>query len=197
MPSHRTRRNGWTRNKKDGWTRSLGERGMRVTLFQNRRNGTFYRKVWRPVDSRYDVESLRTSDRDEAERLGRTLLAELLTDNSRRAAAAPSLIEVWTRFKTESQSYRDCAPSTRKDYEAGINRLMGFFGEGCDVTTITPNDVAAYVAKRLVGGIISRTGHVTRPVRARAADGDIAVLNIIMRWATAVRAAELRNTRPA
>ena len=67
----------WTRNKSGGWTRSLGERGMRVRLFENRRGGVFYRQVWVPGVGR-SVQSLRTKDRAEAERLGRQLLAALL-----------------------------------------------------------------------------------------------------------------------
>ena len=72
----RNRRNEW--HQTDGkWTRSLGERGMRVRLFQKRRNGTFYRAVW--VRGRgHDRACLHTRDRGEAERLAKQLLAALL-----------------------------------------------------------------------------------------------------------------------
>ena len=59
------------------WSRSLGQRGMRVRLFQKSKDGPFYRAVWLPGVGR-DVASLGTTDRMDAERLGKLLLAELL-----------------------------------------------------------------------------------------------------------------------
>ena len=43
----RNRRNEW-HQVHGRWTRSLGERGMRVRIFEKRRNGTFYRTTWVP-----------------------------------------------------------------------------------------------------------------------------------------------------
>src|SRR4051794_37865925 len=37
------------RTANGAWTCSLGDRGARVRLFQKRRDGVFYRAVWRPV----------------------------------------------------------------------------------------------------------------------------------------------------
>src|ERR1017187_3048349 len=51
-------------------TRSLGERGMRVRLFQKRKGGTFYREVWVTGHGKSQA-SLGTADRDEAEQIGR------------------------------------------------------------------------------------------------------------------------------
>ena len=80
MPPRSIRRSGW--KKKDGrWTCSLGSRGMRVRLFQNRRDGPFYRAMWIPGVGR-DVASLQTKGRLEAEDLGRKLLAAMLGGGS-------------------------------------------------------------------------------------------------------------------
>ena len=161
---------------------------MRVRLFENRVGGTFYRKVWIATEHRYDVASLKTKDRDEAERRGKELLAALITNRSiTQKPANVTLSSLWKRYSTESQSFKACAKSTRKDYRCRANVLMGFFGEHCDVTTLTPDDFQAYVARRRAGGIVSRSGTVTHPVRARSVEADIAVLNIMLRWATTVR----------
>src|SRR2546422_1312869 len=61
----RNRRNEW-HQVHGRWTRSLGERGMRVRIFEKRRNGTFYRTIWVPGRGR-NHGSLRTRDRNEAE----------------------------------------------------------------------------------------------------------------------------------
>jgi hypothetical protein len=44
MAARNPRRNEW--HQADGkWTKSLGRRGLRVRLFQNRKGGVFYRSV--------------------------------------------------------------------------------------------------------------------------------------------------------
>ena len=76
-------RNGW-RLLKGRWTRSLGERGVRVRLFQMRKDGTFYRDVWVPGRGK-NRKCLHTRDRGEADHLGRALLAALMTQDAESA----------------------------------------------------------------------------------------------------------------
>src|SRR5687767_5433023 len=85
---HMARRSSW-HQVKGCWVRSLGERGMRVRLFQMRRDGSFYRDVWVPGRGK-DRRCLGTRDRTEAERLGRQLLAALLEPS--RIIHAPSVL---------------------------------------------------------------------------------------------------------
>src|SRR5687767_14438366 len=44
----RMRRDAGWHQKGGRWARSLGHRGVRVRLFQKRKDGTFYRDVWIP-----------------------------------------------------------------------------------------------------------------------------------------------------
>src|SRR5689334_4562764 len=74
-------RSEWTKGKRGGWRCSIGERGLRIRLFQNRCGGVFSRAVWVP-GSGWDTKSLKTNNRDEAERLGRALQVELLQGQS-------------------------------------------------------------------------------------------------------------------
>ena len=186
MTSRKTRRNEWTRNKQGGWTRSYGQRGMRVRLFQNRRNGTFYRVVWIPGKGR-DITSLGTTDRKQAEELGKALLADLLRGNTLAAAPSVTLGALWERYSRECQSFLDSVPSTKRDYRSRADVLLGYFGEQCDVSTLTEHDIRVFEAKRKAGGITRRSGKVTGPVRAGSADADIVVLRIMLRWATTLR----------
>src|SRR5438128_12524268 len=113
----RNRRNEW-HQVHGRWTRSLGERGMRVRIFEKRRNGTFYRAVW--VRGRgHDRACLHTRDRGEAERLARQLLAALLTGQGHEPQSSKlTLKELWERFRTESPSFVDNKPRTRNEAEA-------------------------------------------------------------------------------
>src|SRR4051812_15677232 len=61
------------------WRRALGNRGARITLFQKRCGGMFYRSVWIPGFG-IDRKCIGTADRAEADRIAKTLLASLLRD---------------------------------------------------------------------------------------------------------------------
>ena len=179
-----TRRNQW-RYVRGKWTRSLGERGYRVRLFQKRKGGTFYRAVW--VDRNRNIACLHTKDRDEAERLGTLLLAELLRQESVRLPGKVTLGELWNRFQHEAVSFLDNSPTTKQDSVSRAAVLLGFFGEDCDVSQLTERDQAAYVAQRLAGGIRCTDGRVTLPVRPRSAEADLVLLHGMLAWATTVR----------
>lgn len=181
----RNRRNEWHQHK-GLWTRSLGERGLRVRLFQKRPNGGFFRAVWVAGRGR-DQASLGTRDRQEAERLGRLLLAELLRGDAPAPPGRLTLGELWRRYERECVTYLDNKPETRRDDAARVGILLAFFGERCDVRTLTARDQAAYSARRKAGGLVSANGKATRPVRARSAEMDLVLLHAMLSWATTVR----------
>lgn len=171
------------------WTRSIGHRGARVRLFQNRRGGAFHRAVWVPGHGR-DVACLHTRDRDEALRLGRQFLAAFLANGRGWSPDRKiTLKELWERFRREAPAFLDNHPTTKGDAEARAQVLMGYFGEDCDVRSLTANDQAAYSTQRLAGGIGTPGGRVTRQVRPRSAEADLVVLHQILSWATTVRVA--------
>jgi integrase len=172
------------------WARTLGGYGARVRLFQMRRDGTFYRDVWVP-GAGIDRKSLGVTDRGEAERLGTELLAALLTQGKSREQGAVLLGDLWARFRRECATWLDNALATRRDDEARANILLSYFGDACDVRTLTPNDVAAYAIARRAGGIriLGRDGEelLTRAVRSRTVECDVKLLRAMLRWATTVR----------
>ena len=181
----RNRRNEW-HQVHGRWTRSLGERGMRVRIFEKRRNGTFYRTTWVPGRGR-DHASLGTRDRNEAERLGRMLLAELLRQEETTRSERLTLGALWKRYETECATYLDNKASTRRDDAARVKLLLAFFGEHCDVRTLTARDQSAYAASRKAGGVVLADGTKTRPVRTRSVEMDLVLLHTMLRWATTVR----------
>lgn len=181
----RNRRNEWHQvNGK--WTRSLGERGMRVRLFQKRRDGTFYRTVWIPSRGR-DHASMMTKDRGEAERLGRLLLSELLRQEELTLPGRLTLGALWDRYRRECAAFLDNKSDSRRDDESRARVLLAFFGERCEVRTLTARDQATYSARRKAGGILLPNGEATAAARARSVEMDLVLLHAMLSWATTVR----------
>jgi integrase len=176
------------------WTRSLGERGTRVRLFQNRRNGVFHRDVFVPGQGR-NRRSMHTRDRDEADRLGKQLLAALLDKGEVPVNPGPiTLPEIWARYSTTCQAYLDNSAASRRDTVTRAAVLIGYFGRSKDVRTISVDDVARYARRRREGGIsytiIDRQGkparRITGPAKERSAHADLVALRTMLRWACTV-----------
>lgn len=189
--SRASRRDGWRTTRTGCWTRTLGERGLRVRLFQKRRGGTFYRAVWLPDSRVWDRRAIGTSERAEAEDMGRQLLGALLLDGSPTAIGAVKLGEVWERYRRTSPRFLDNKERSRRDAEGRACILLAHFGFGFDVRGLNEHDVAQYAARRRSGGIryadpkgIER---VTPPAKTRSVQSDLVLLNTILRWATTVR----------
>jgi len=181
-----TRRDGW-RCVGGKWTRSLGERGTRVRLFQKRRNGTFYRAVWIRGKG-HDRACLHTRMREEADRVGRQLLAALLSGTPHSAASGRvTLKELWERFRNEAPNFLDNKPRTKQETEARAQILLSFFGEECDVRHLNARDQTAYTTQRIAGGIQCPDGRVTSEVRARSVEADLVLLHAMLSWGTTVR----------
>jgi integrase len=168
------------------WARSLGGRGMRVRLFQKRRDGVFYRAIWMPGLGR-DQASLGTRDRAEAERLGRELISELLRRDVAPIPERLTLGKLWRRYERECVTFLDNKPSSRQDDAARAKVLLAVLGDSCDVRSFSARDQAAYTARRRAGGLVLAPGRKTRPVRIRAVEMDLVLLHTMLIWATTIR----------
>lgn len=187
MAQRIARRNSWHRTKAGAWTCSIGDRGVRVRLFQKRRGGTFHRAVWIPGAGE-DQRLLGATDREEALRLGRLLLAELLKGEAQALPRAPlTLGELWRRYSSECAEYLDNKERTRDDSEARSRILLGYFGEDFRVDDFSRDHQRSYERARQAGGIVTTKGEVTGKTRARSAESDMALLHAMLHWATTVR----------
>jgi integrase len=138
-----------------------------------------------------DKRPLGTVDRDEAQRLGRLLLAELLKGEVLAAPLKPlTLGHLWRRYSSECAEYLDNKERTRKDAEARARVLRGYFGDDFRVPDFSRDRQRAYEVARLAGGILTIKGDETCETgrtRARSAEADVALLHMMLQWATTVR----------
>jgi len=140
----------------------------------------------------FNRKSLGTTDRSEADRLGRELLAALLKNEHVTATGAVTLGDLWERYKRDSATFLDNTEKTRLDDIGSAQVLLGFFGPECDVTKLTEHDQRAFTKKRLAGGIKSgKDKHgkdkLTEAVRPRSVEADLTLLSTLLNWATTVR----------
>lgn len=184
MATRKPRRNEW-RQVNGKWTRSLGERGLRVRLFESAKGGSYYRDLWLPGRGK-NRRCIGTTDRAEAERIGRELLAALLKDQYVASSGALPLGYLWERYRNESPAFLDNGTTSKEDAANHAAVLIAYFGEDCDVRTLTENDQRAFVSKRLAGGLTVGE-RKTGKVRSRSAEVETKLLHSMLRWATTLR----------
>lgn len=193
---------GWHLTSSGEWACALGTRGARVRLFEKRSGGGFWRAVWVPggpdVRGRWKRKSLQTEDRAEAERLGRSLVAELLLGRRPDAKEPVCLGELWRRYAASCPTLADNAPATKADAALRARCLLAFFGEKRDVTSLSHDDVVNYTNVRLAGGLVIPGLHpdmtrTLKPVGKRSVQADLKLLVMMLRWATTVRLDDRRT----
>jgi integrase len=157
---------------------------MRVRLFQKRRNGVYYRAIWRPGEGR-SIVSLGTTDRSEADRLGTKLFAALLSGDMPQDGPV-RLGELWDRFQRECGAFLDNKRSTHADTAMRAKVLIAYFGEDFDVRFFTARDQFEYSRARERGGIRVDRDRQTAAVRKRSVEADLVVLHQMLSWACTV-----------
>lgn len=184
MATRRPKRHEWRRTKKGTWTCSLGKRGLRVRLFEKRKDGMFYRATWIPGKGR-SIAPLHTFDRSEAERLGTKLLGAMLQGVSPEQGPV-HLGELWSRFESDNGEFLNNKPRTRADAEMRARVLKAYFGEDFDVRHLTSRHQHEYTQARQRGGIRVSERYVTKPVRKRSVEADLVLLHQMLSWACRV-----------
>jgi integrase len=157
-----------------------------VRLFESTKGGSYYRDLWLSGRGK-SRRCIGTTDRAEAERIGRELLAALLKGQHVTATGVLPLGYLWQRYRDESPTFLDNGAASKTNDEIHADVLLAYFGEECDVRTLTENDQRAFVSKRLAGGI-KVADRETGKVRSRTAEAETKLLHTMLRWATTVRA---------
>ena len=191
MTPRRSRRAQPRRTENGTRTLSLGERGYRVRLFENRdKGGMIYREVQLP-NGRKSRRSLGTRDWAHAEELGLQIVGGLMSGHEAPMPAGPvRLGELCTRFLAESPMLLDNADRTRKEAARRLSIVRSVIGDARDVRTLSENDVRQYEARRRAGGIRYGKDSVTGKVRQRSVQADIKLLKQVLYWACSVTHAD-------
>jgi integrase len=155
-------------------------------LFQKRSGGAFYREVHIPNQGR-DQAPLNTYDREVAEKLGKELLSHLLLGTANQLPGPVRIGELWRRYSTECQDYLDNHKHSKEADISKARNLLAYFGDKFDIRTLSPNDVAQYMAKRKAGGIRHGKGFIPKKVNQTTVRADLALLRRMIRWACLVR----------
>lgn len=165
------------------WSSSVGaQRGTRVRVYERRPGGPLYCAVWVPGRG-VSRRSLKHSDRERALKQAEELAELRGTGESADEPKPVTLGALCERYLAEVKHARDGSLKSeayRRDGARRSERLLGWFGKKCDVRSLTPDRIPAYVRARRAGEI---TG---RPVRTRSVQYDLVFLKIVLRWASGV-----------
>lgn len=161
----------------DLWRKSLGERGLRVYLFERTPGGNLYREVYVGGRRIAAKKSLRHRDRERAEADGYMLLAKL---KSREEALQGGKLTLSTLFDiyVVSVAHEAKHERTRREDEAKLKRVLQSLGTNRRVDSLSQSDTKRYEKDR----IARKFGE--NQVRARAVAADLSALRAMLNWAT-------------
>lgn len=165
--------------KKKLWWRSLGERGLRVYLFERTPGGNIYREVWIDGERAAAKKSLGHSDKERAEAQAYELLAKL---KAREDAVREQKLTLSVLFDmyTVSPAFLAKKARTQGEDRKKLECVIRFVGGDRDIRSLTADDVERYRKARMSG----EYGPTGMRVRARTVEADLSVLRAALNWAT-------------
>ena len=157
------------------WRETVGERGLRVVLFERTPGGSLYREVWRGRTRLASKKCLGHRDREKAKVDAYTLLVSLKSRDDVQRGAPLTLQLLFDNYEA-SPAFDAKAPRTRVDDRRKLERVVTFLGADRKAGSLSDSDVEAYALAR-------RQGHVTgRKCRNRAIEADLSCLRAMLNW---------------
>jgi integrase len=160
----------------------LGERGLRVYLFERQPDGPLYREVYVGGKRVASKRCLGHRDRERAVANGYTLLAKLKAREEVLREGKLTLGTLFDMYRV-SPAHRAKKPKTRREDEGRLKRLVAFFGAEQNARSLSDSDVGQYREARVRGGC----GASGEPVGARPVAADLVALRTMLNWATRQR----------
>jgi integrase len=162
----------------------LGERGLRVVLFERKPDGFLYREVWIRGKRAGAKKSLGHRDRERAEADGYTLLAKL---KSREEALQEGRLTLSVLFDNYvvSPAHRAKKPKTQHNDEALLQCVLEFLGEDREIESISDSEIERFKQARMRG----EWGPSGKRVGARTVAKHLVALRTMLNWATRQRTA--------
>jgi len=166
------------------WTKSLGERGARVRLYEDRPGGPIMRSVF--INGREVRKSLGHRDKEKATRQAYELLTALLANEN--ALDEHSLtLGLLADYYLESPAHLSKKARTLRDEGRTLRRVVAWFGPTRRVETLSDSDVRRYTMARRQGTVMSPGAAASRPVNDRTIGADLEMLLRALRWAVRER----------
>src|SRR2546422_2376776 len=155
------------------WSKSIGERGARVRLYEDRPNGPLCRSVY--VKGKEVRKSLGRRDKELAIRQAYELLQSLLS-NEQALDQETLTVGMTSQLYLESPQHLSKKPLTQRCDKRTLERVVAFLGARRDVATLSESDVRRYTMARRQGDPSLKGVTPGKPVRDRAIELDLVLL---------------------
>src|SRR5438105_3791338 len=119
------------------WSKSIGERGARVRLYEDRSGGPLYRSVY--ANGKEVRKSLGHRDKELAVRQAYELLHSLLS-NEQALDQETLTVGMTSRLYMESPQHLSKKPLTQRCDKRSLERVVAFLGASRDVATLSEAD---------------------------------------------------------
>src|SRR3989449_4684229 len=166
------------------WSKSIGERGTRVRLYEDRPGGRLSRSVY--VKGREVRKSLGHRDKELAIRQAYELLHSLLA-NEQALDQETLTLGMTSQLYLESSQHLSKKPRTQLADRRNLERVVAFLGPTRDVATLSESDVRRYTMARRQGDPSLKGVAPSKPVRDRAIELDLVLLMTALNWAARER----------
>src|SRR2546422_6324995 len=166
------------------WSKSIGERGTRVRLYEDRPGGPLCRSVY--VNGREVRKSLGHRDKELAIRQAYELLHSLLS-NEQALDQETLTVGMTSQLYLESPQHLSKKPRTQRCDQRNLERVVAFLGASRDVATLSESDVRRYTLARRQGDPSLKGVAPDKPVRDRAIELDLVLLMTALNWAARER----------
>jgi integrase len=166
------------------WSKSIGERGARVRLYEDRPNGPLCRSVY--VNGKEVRKSLGHRDKELGIRQAYELLHSLLA-NEQALDQETLTIGMTAQLYLESPQHLSKKPRTQGGDRRNLERVVAFLGASRDVATLSESDVRRYTMARRQGDPRLKGVAPGKPVRDRAIELDLVLLMTALNWAARER----------
>ena len=166
------------------WTKSLGERGRRVRLYEDRRGGPIMRSVF--INGKEVRKSLGHRDKEKAVQQVYQLLTALHANEN--ALDEQSLtLGLLKDLYVESPAHLSKKARTQRDEGRTLRRVVEWLGKTRRIETLSDSDVKRYTMARRQGATTPPGGEGGRPVGDRTIGADLEMLLRALRWAVRER----------
>src|SRR3989475_2973859 len=166
------------------WSKSIGERGARVRLYEDRPGGPLCRSVY--VKGREVRKSLGHRDKELAITQAYELLHSLRT-NEQALDQETLTVGMTSQLYLESPQHLSKKPRTQGCDQRNLERVVAFLGASRHVGTLSESDVRRYTMARRQGDPSLKGVTPGKPVRDRAIELDLVLLMTALNWAARER----------